>query len=477
MDNRRRVSGSYAGRRVVILGLARQGVALARHLAQHGADVLVSDLRPAGQLGEALDQLAGLSLEVVLGGHPSSLLDGTDLFCLSGGVPADAPIVRQAIARGIPLSNDSQIFLEECPATVIGITGSAGKTTTTAMLGEMCRQGHSTDERRIWVGGNIGRSMLPDLDEIGPGDLVVMELSSFQLEIMTKSTPVAAVLNLTPNHLDRHRTMKAYSAAKARLLQHQPVDGIALLGQDDPGVCGLRNLVRGRLRMFSLEDSVADGAFLRDNVITLCGPEGEQPVCRRDELRLLGQHNTLNALAAAAVADSVGIPAAAIAEVARTFAGVEHRLELVRELAGVRWFDDSSATAPERMMRAIRSFDEPIVLLAGGRDKDLPWSEAAALIGERVRDLVLFGQAADLIRAQLDKAGVVMPDAQAGEPKRDHRRGRIVQVGGLAQAVKEAARLAKPGDIVLLSPGGTSFDAYQDFVERGDHFQAMVREL
>ncbi len=477
MDNRRRVSGSYAGRRVVILGLARQGVALARHLAQHGADVVVSDLLPAGQLGEALDQLAGLSLEVVLGGHPSSLLDGTDLFCLSGGVPADAPIVRQAIARGIPLSNDSQIFLEECPATVIGITGSAGKTTTTAMLGEMCRQGHSTDERRIWVGGNIGRSMLPDLDEIGPGDLVVMELSSFQLEIMTKSTPVAAVLNLTPNHLDRHRTMKAYSAAKARLLQHQPAGGIALLGQDDPGACGLQHLVRGRLRMFSLEDSVADGAFLRDNVITLRGPEGEQPVCRRDELRLLGQHNTLNALAAAALADSVGIPAAAIAEVARTFAGVEHRLELVRELAGVRWFDDSSATAPERMMRAIRSFDEPIVLLAGGRDKDLPWSEAAALIGERVRDLVLFGQAADLIRAQLDKAGVVMPDAQAGEPKRDHRRGRIVQVGGLAQAVKVAARLARPGDIVLLSPGGTSFDAYQDFVERGDHFQAMVREL
>ncbi len=471
------MSGSYAGRRVVILGLARQGVALARHLAQHGAEVVVSDLLPAGQLGEALDQLAGLSLEVVLGGHPSSLLDGADLFCLSGGVPADAPIVRQAIARGIPLSNDSQIFLEECPATVIGITGSAGKTTTTAMLGEMCRQGHSTDERRIWVGGNIGRSMLPDLDEIGPGDLVVMELSSFQLEIMTKSTPVAAVLNLTPNHLDRHRTMKAYSAAKARLLQHQPVDGIALLGQDDPGVCGLRNLVRGRLRMFSLEDSVADGAFLRDNVITLRGPEGEQPVCRRDELRLLGQHNTLNALAAAALADSVGIPAAAIAEVARTFAGVEHRLELVRELAGVRWFDDSSATAPERMMRAIRSFDAPIVLLAGGRDKDLPWSEAAALIRERVRDLVLFGQAADLIRAQLDKVGVVMPDAQAGEPKRDHRRGRIVQVGGLAQAVKEAARLARPGDIVLLSPGGTSFDAYQDFVERGDHFQAMVREL
>jgi UDP-N-acetylmuramoylalanine--D-glutamate ligase len=229
--------------------------------------------------------------------------------------------------------------------------------------------------------------------------------------------------------------------------------------------------------MFSLEDSVADGAFLRDNVITLRGPEGEQPVCRRDELRLLGQHNTLNALAAAALADSVGIPAAAIAEVARTFAGVEHRLELVRELAGVRWFDDSSATAPERMMRAIRSFDAPIVLLAGGRDKDLPWSEAAALIRERVRDLVLFGQAADLIRAQLDKVGVVMPDAQAGEPKRDHRRGRIVQVGGLAQAVKEAARLARPGDIVLLSPGGTSFDAYQDFVERGDHFQAMVREL
>ena len=381
------------------------------------------------------------------------------------------------MARGIPLSNDSQIFLQECPATVIGITGSAGKTTTTAILGEMCRQGHSTDPRRIWVGGNIGRSMLPDLDEISPGDLVVMELSSFQLEIMTISTSVAAVLNLTPNHLDRHRTMEAYSAAKARLLQYQPGDGIALLGQDDEGSGGLQHHVRGRLRLFSLEHSVADGAFLRDNVITLRGPEGEQPVCRRDELRLLGQHNTLNALAAAALADSVGVPAAAIAEVARTFAGVEHRLELVRELGGVRWFDDSSATAPERMMAAIRSFDEPIVLLAGGRDKDLPWAEAAALIGERVRDLVLFGPAADLIRAQLEKAGVAMRDARTGDPKRDHRRGRIAQVGGLAQAVEEAARLARPGDIVLLSPGGTSFDAYRDFVERGDHFQAMVREL
>jgi UDP-N-acetylmuramoylalanine--D-glutamate ligase len=456
-----------SGQRVVILGLARQGTALAQYLVRQGADVVVSDLRPAGELQEALDQLAEMPIEAVLGGHPPTLLDGADLICLSAGVPTDAPIVREAQVRGIPLSNDSQVFLMACPATVIGITGSAGKTTTTALTGEMCRAAG----RRTWVGGNIGRSMLLDLDSIRPEDVVVVELSSFQLEIMTRSVAVGAILNLTPNHLDRHKTMEAYTAAKARLLQHQSAADLALLGKDDPGAWALRSQVRGRLRAFSSEDRVADGAFLHDGVIMVSRPEGEQPVCPASELRLLGRHNVLNALGAAALADAVGVPAEAIAEVARTFAGVEHRLELVRERAGIRWYDDSIATAPERMMAALRSFVEPLVLLAGGRDKDLPWEQAACLVGERVRDIVLFGEAAGLIRSHLDRCH------QRVASSAGWRLERVIQVENVEQAVEAAAGVARPGDVVLLSPGGTSFDAYRDFAERGDHFQELVRRL
>ncbi len=198
------ISSKHVGKRVVILGLARQGTALAQYLTRLGAQVVISDLRPAVELEPALEQLAELPVGYVLGGHPASLLDRADMVCLSGGVPTDAPIVREAVARGIPLTNDSQLFLEACPAQVIGITGSAGKTTTTALTGAIGR----TAGRRTWIGGNIGRSMLLDLDEIGSDDLVVIELSSFQLEIMSLGAPVAGMLNVTPNHLDRHKTME-----------------------------------------------------------------------------------------------------------------------------------------------------------------------------------------------------------------------------------------------------------------------------
>ena len=451
----------FAGQRIVILGLARQGTALARYLVGRGSDVVLSDLRTADELRDEIDRLTELSLEMVLGEHPAGLLDRADLLCLSGGVPVDAPIVRQAISRGVPLSNDSQIFLQACPAMVIGITGSAGKTTTTALIGEIAKAAG----RRTWVGGNIGRPLLADLDNIRPDDLVVMELSSFQLEIMTQGAAVAAILNLTPNHLDRHKTMDAYTAAKARLLAYQGDDGVAVLGQDDPGSWTLRSQVRGRLRSFSLENQVVDGACLRDREITLCDPDAERSICKTSELRLLGQHNVLNVLAAATLADSVGIPDDRIAQVARTFSGVEHRLELVRESHGVRWYDDSIATAPERMIAALHSFAEPIVLLAGGRDKDLPWEQAVAVIGERVRDIVLFGEAGDLIHAHLE----ARPNGGRLE--------KIVQVSRLDEAVEAAARLVRPGDVVLLSPGGTSYDAYRDFTERGAHFRELVERV
>jgi UDP-N-acetylmuramoylalanine--D-glutamate ligase len=451
----------YSGQRIVILGMARQGTALARYLVEHDATVVISDLRPANELTGALAHLADLPVTTVLGEHPFSLLQGTDLLCLSGGVPVDAPVVTEALSRGIPIANDSEIFFQHCPAPIVGITGSAGKTTTTALVGEMCCIDPQANNRRVWVGGNIGRSMLPDLADIRSDDLVVMELSSFQLEIMSHSPHVAAILNVTPNHLDRHKTMERYAAAKARILQSQLETGIAVLGRDDPGAWSMRERVRGQLRLFSARTVVERGALVQGGAVCVRNDDGESEVCTVDEVRLRGAHNLLNVLAAVTLADAAGVPVSCMAEVARTFPGVEHRLELVREIDGVQWYDDSIATAPERLMAALRSFDEPIILLAGGRDKDLPWSEAASLISERVRDVVLFGEAAGLIRDHLD-------------PSRLHA---VVQVNGLEAAVEAAARLARPGDVVLLSPGGTSFDAYEDFAQRGDHFRALVQRL
>ncbi|HHN93399.1 MAG TPA: UDP-N-acetylmuramoyl-L-alanine--D-glutamate ligase, partial [Anaerolineae bacterium] len=219
----------FDGKRVLIIGLARQGTALARFLAGRGAQVTVSDRRKKDALAEPLAALDGLPIRYALGGHPLKLLKGVDLVCVSGGVPLEVPIVAEARRRGIPLSNDAQIFLDLCPAPVIGITGSAGKTTTTALTSEMCRAAGL----RTWVGGNIGNPLIADLDAIGPDDRVVMELSSFQLEVMTTSPPIAAVLNITPNHLDRHKTMEAYIAAKRNIVAHQSAEDYALLGYDD----------------------------------------------------------------------------------------------------------------------------------------------------------------------------------------------------------------------------------------------------
>jgi len=458
------VARDLAGMRVVILGLGRQGSALARWLVRQGAEVTVSDRQPAERLQGFLQSLAGLPIRYVLGDHPLSLLEGCDLLCLSGGVPLDIPIVQEAIRRGIPLANDAQLFLERCRGWTAGITGSSGKTTTTALVGEMCRAAGL----RTWVGGNIGNPLIEFVEEIGPEDRVVLELSSFQLEIMTVSPRVAAVLNITPNHLDRHKTMEAYIAAKQRILDFQDVEDVAVLGYDDPNARSLAAAVRGRLRFFSREREVARGAFLRDGVLFLRLGADAWPICRAEEVRLRGRHNLWNVLAAAVIAGSLGADVGAIREVATAFAGVPHRLELVREVGGVRYVNDSIATTPERVRVALAAFEEPLVLLAGGRDKHLPWDEAARDIARRVRVLICFGEMGDRVAEAVRAAR-----AQMGEAALE----RVERVGTLEEAVALAARLARPGEVVLLSPGGTSYDAYRDFEERGAHFRRLVEAL
>jgi len=315
----------------------------------------------------------------------------------------------------------------------------------------------------VWVGGNIGRPLVGDLPQMQPGDVVVMELSSFQLEIMTRSPRVAAVLNITPNHLDRHGTMEAYTAAKANILRFQDVPSMAVLGRDDPGATALAPLVKGQVHYFSAQGPVADGAYLDGDRLVLARGGQAEPVATLADIHLRGRHNVLNVLAAIAISGAVGATPPAMRAGLSGFTGVEHRLEWVRDLNGAHWYNDSIATAPERVIAALRSFDEPLVLLLGGRDKNLPWAELAGLVQRRVKAAVLFGQAGPLIEAALSQAGVPAS-----------RRPRFAH---LEQAVAAAAELAEPGDVVLLSPGGTGYDEFHDFVERGEKFKQWVRAL
>jgi UDP-N-acetylmuramoylalanine--D-glutamate ligase len=389
------------------------------------------------------------------------LLDGCDLVCLSGGVPMDLPIVVEAQKRGIELANDAQIFVERCPAPVIGITGSSGKTTTTALTGEILRAaGYKT-----WVGGTIGNPLIADLASINLDDKVVMELSSFQLEVMTTSPHIAAVLNITPNHLDRHPSMEAYIAAKKHILDFQGYRDIAVLGYDDAGARKLAGDARGYVRFFSQQALVGRGAFVHERNLVLRRDE-EQVVCAVSDVKLRGAHNVRNVLAACALAGEAGADVGAMAQVATSFTGVAHRLQLVRELRGVHYYDDSIATAPERSSpRCARSMNR--LCLCGGRDKHLPWEKAAQLIVERVSHVVLFGEMTDLVKSHLSNAKSQTSNAKL-----------VMHEGGtLENAVKVASQVAEPGDAVLFSPGGTSFDAYKDFAERGIKFAEYVNEL
>ncbi len=465
----------WRGTRVLILGAGRQGVALARWLARHNARVKVSDLRNMEELVSERNALMDFDLEWVAGGHPLNLLDTTDLLCLSGGVPIDIPIVKAAHERGIPLSNDTQIFLQAVPCRTIGITGSAGKTTTTTLVGKMAALAFESSQNissmdghpKVYIGGNIGDPLINYLDEMQPDDLAILEISSFQLDQMTVSPNIAVLLNLTPNHLDRHVDMAAYTAAKARILEFQQENDVAVIGRDNPAAWSLSSNVKGRLFTFSnheLEPGL-DGAYQQNGLLSLRVGKTYLPLLLKEKIKLRGDHNLSNILAAFTIGYAAGFPLDSMLEAVESFQGVPHRLDLVQEINGVRWYNDSIATAPERSIAAIKSFTEPIVLLLGGRDKNLPWNELAELVHNRVDHVVLFGEAAPKIESELGKS---IPG------KRPYTLDRVAD---LHQAVFKAAEVAQPGDVVLFSPGGTSFDAFKDFEQRGHKFNEWVREL
>ena len=462
---------NWQDKRIVIVGAARQGLALARYLARHGAKVILNDKRTAEEMQAQRTELAAfapLEIEWALGGHPLSVLDpAPEMVCVSGGVPLDNPIVAAAAKNGIQLSNDTQIFMDAVPCKTVGITGSAGKTTTTTLVGRIA-QNSSGKYRKIWVGGNIGDPLINYLDEMQPDDLAILEISSFQAEQMSTSPNVAAILNITPNHLDRHSTIDAYAAAKAQVLKHQTAGDVAILGRDDPGAWARTTDVQGTLLSFGFSPlpegqngtwmDANEKIFLRD------GDETKRlPV--DDVIELRGAHNTMNVLAACTIAHAAGFTPAEMRAGIEGFRGVPHRLEFVRTWRGAQWYNDSIATAPERTMAAVHAFGGPLILMLGGRDKNLPWDELAKLIHQRVDHVVIFGEAAEKINAAI---GQRIPGSRPYS---------VTRVEKCEDAVRAASRLAQPGFVVLFSPGGTSYDEFKDFEERGEKFRQWVLEF
>jgi UDP-N-acetylmuramoylalanine--D-glutamate ligase len=440
------------GQRALVIGLAREGVDLARFLTSHGASVTVTDLKPADQLSDALAQLDGAPITYRLGGHSSTDLDQIDVVYASPGVPPEHMLLRAARERGIRLSSLVELFFALCPAPIVGITGSAGKSTTTSLIGQI----FEAAERHVFVGGNIGRPLLGRLEDMTPASWVVMELSSFQLEPLQVSPHVALVTNVTPNHLDRHPSMEAYWAAKGQILANQAPGDWSVLNADD--AWSLRYRPRGRVLRFSLE-GVVEGAYLAGEHLMLLG----EPLLDTIDVPLRGRHNIANVLAAAATAHAAGIEREAMRAAIRAFQGVPHRLETVAERDGVKFVNDSIATAPERSIAALQAYDEPLVLIAGGRDKHLPMEQWAALIARRVKHVVLLGEMSDLVARAIRAAD---PGYTA-----------ISRATSMNEAVAQAAAVARGGDVVLLSPGGTSYDMYRDFEERGRDFARAVAEL
>ncbi|MCA9895368.1 MAG: UDP-N-acetylmuramoyl-L-alanine--D-glutamate ligase, partial [Anaerolineae bacterium] len=346
MDRFGDIKHDLKGKHVIVLGFGRQGRALARWLPSQGAMVTVSDKRSREQLN--LGTTDFVNVDFVLGDHPLTLLDDADLICVSGGVSLELPLLQEAIERGVPITNDAQLFMERCAAPVIGITGSAGKTTTTTLVGQIIAAAGFTTH----IGGNIGDVLLDQLDEIKPDHIVVMELSSFQLELMTTSPRVAAVLNITPNHLDRHKTMERYMTAKANIVRYQMPEDVAVLCKDDEGSSALESIVvPDELVWFSMYDMVADGAFLMGDRLMLAGSASYDYVphvlMERSEIPLRGDHNVSNVLAACAITgamglalDLPGVEPETMAQVIRDFKPVEHRLEVVRVVDDVTYIND-----------------------------------------------------------------------------------------------------------------------------------------
>ena len=445
----------FAGKRVLVVGLARTGIVTSLFAAGYGAAVTAADEKSESELGEAAERLRAAGVKLELGRHADATFLEQDLIVLSPGVPLTLGPVALARSRGVTVWSEIELAWRFLRGRLVAITGSNGKTTTTSLVAHILK----TANIETFVGGNIGVPLLSLVESSADSSVTVAEISSFQLEAIEAFRPeIGVLLNLTPDHLDRHASFEEYAAAKMRMFENQLDRDCAVLNADDPEVTR-RMPSRQQVFWFSREKRVAAGAFLRDGQIIFRHEGSEVAVARREDITLRGEHNVENVLAACAAAYLAGATPAAIAAGVKTFQAVEHRLEFVAEIGGVKFYNDSKATNVDAALKAIEAFSEPLIVILGGKDKGSPYTPLAEALRERARTAILIGAAAGKIAADL---GGAVETAQAGT---------------LGAAVKMASERARPGDVVLLAPACSSFDQFENYEERGRTFKELVAQL
>lgn len=442
---------------VAVIGIGVSNTPLLELLLTEGIRVTACDKRSREQMGEQAEHLEQLGCELHLGADYLKDLDA-DVIFRTPGLRPDVPEIAACVDRGAVLTSEMEVFFEVCPCTIIAVTGSDGKTTTTTIIAELLKAAG----KRVWVGGNIGHPLLCEADGMLATDYAVLELSSFQLMTMKHSPHIAVVTNLAPNHLDVHRDMAEYVAAKENIFRHQSGEDVAVFNADNAITAEQSHRAPGRARLFSRQGEVADGVFLRGEDIVCRSGGHERVVMTTGDIKIPGVHNVENYMAAIAAVDGL-VPDEVIRDFAREFGGVEHRIELVRTYRGVRYYNDSIASSPSRTIAGLRSFHEKVILIAGGYDKHIPFDVLGPEIVEHVKLLVLCGATADKIRAAVENA----PGYEPGKPE-------IRDVTPFTAAVEAARDRAQPGDVVTLSPACAAFDQFKNFAERGKFFKSIV---
>lgn len=448
------------GKKIAMCGIGVSNTPLILSFLNKGAKVYACDRRSREMIGEIADTLEKAGAELCLGDGYLDNLE-VDIIFRTPGMSFNLPELEAARKKGIAVTSEMEVFFDLCPATLFAITGSDGKTTTTTLISKMLE----AEGKRVFVGGNIGKPLLPEIENITRDDFVVVELSSFQLISMRKSPDVAVVTNLAPNHLDVHKDMEEYIDAKKNIILHQNAFSRTVLNHDNEITRDFKKYVRGQSLSFSMTEPLKNGAWLEaDGTIHMSYRGIDAPIMHRDDIAILGDHNVENYLAAiTAVWGYVGMDS--IKKVAKEFMGVEHRIEFVREVNGVKYYNDSIASSPTRTIAGLKAFPQKVHLIAGGYDKHIPYEPLVPYILQKVEKLYLCGATAD----KIEKA--VRSDVNySGTPE-------IIRVQNIEAAVNKAKELAKSGDIVTLSPASASFDAYPNFVARGNHFKELVNKL
>ena len=444
-------------RRVLVIGAARSGLAAVDFLRKHQWEVILTDMKPVTEEA-VLAHLEALDVQTIWGEQPDVKRLVPELIVISPGIPLTIPPAVTARSLGIPIINETELAFRAAKAPFVAITGTNGKTTTTTLVGELLEG----SGRQVVVGGNIGLPLVSVVEELGAEDVIVAEMSSFQLETTVSFKPkVAVMLNLTPDHLDRHGDMQGYLEAKAKIFAHQDETDYLILNADDAYLAPLADRARSQVIFFSQQHILKEGVFLRGDSVIFSRGGVETSICQRAEIAIKGAHNLENAMAAIAAAMLMGVTPDRIRQVLRDFAGVEHRLEPVRRWHGVLFINDSKGTNPDSTIKALEAYDEPLILIAGGKNKGSDFTALAQLIAKRVKQVILIGQAKEELRQALEGAGY-------------HQ---YSEADTYEEVVRLAAQAAEPGDIVLLSPACASWDMFNSYEERGRLFKELVNGL